>query len=177
MDASDLFEILVREHADMLMVYLRAVVRDDAVADDLFQETMLTAWRKIDQYDRTRPFGPWLRGIAGRLVLAHRRQEATGLRPCAAATLEFLDHRLTQFQRLAGDTFDEKLDALRACVDALPASFRQALQLRYQESVRPAELPTRLHLTAAAVKKRLQRARHQLLRCIQTKLAATGVTR
>ena len=34
--AEDLFEILVRENADMLTAYIRSAVRDRAVADDLF---------------------------------------------------------------------------------------------------------------------------------------------
>src|SRR5438477_13029302 len=39
MDAEGLFEILMREHAGMLTVYLRSVVHDPASEDDLFQET------------------------------------------------------------------------------------------------------------------------------------------
>ena len=30
---------------------------------DLFQETMVVAWRRLDDFDHTRPFGPWLRGL------------------------------------------------------------------------------------------------------------------
>jgi RNA polymerase sigma factor (sigma-70 family) len=78
MDDRDIFTILVRENTDMLTAYLRSVVRDPATVDDLFQETMLTAWRKLDEFDRRRPFGAWLRGIAARLVLAERRKRATG---------------------------------------------------------------------------------------------------
>src|SRR5262245_42440108 len=115
MDAKSLFEILIREHADKLMVYLRAVVRDPAAVDDLFQETMLTAWRNIDRFDRERPFGPWLRGIAGKLVLAWRRKSCDQPRLCDAEILELLDQRLTQTDRLPGDTLDEQLEALRDC--------------------------------------------------------------
>jgi RNA polymerase sigma-70 factor (ECF subfamily) len=57
-EAREVFEILVRENYPMLMTYLRAVVRDESVIDDLFQETMLIAWQKLDEYDRARPFGP-----------------------------------------------------------------------------------------------------------------------
>jgi DNA-directed RNA polymerase specialized sigma24 family protein len=47
MDSTKLFEILVRENADMLIAYIRSTARDDALADDIFQETMLTAWRRM----------------------------------------------------------------------------------------------------------------------------------
>ena len=45
--AETVFEILVRENAGMLTTYLRAVVWDPAVVDDLFQDTMLVAWRRL----------------------------------------------------------------------------------------------------------------------------------
>ena len=54
----------------MLTVFLRSRVNDEAAVDDLFQETMLVAWKRLDDCDLSRPFGPWLRGIAHRLVMA-----------------------------------------------------------------------------------------------------------
>ena len=48
----------------MLTVFLRSRVNDEAAVDDLFQETMLVAWKRLDECDLSRPFGPWLRGIA-----------------------------------------------------------------------------------------------------------------
>src|SRR5687768_10367216 len=80
-------------HAQMLTVYLRCAVRDPGTADDLFQETMLTAWKNLDKFDRSRPFGPWLRGIAGKLVLAQRRKSARGFVLCDAEVLEHLESR------------------------------------------------------------------------------------
>ena len=69
------FEILARENSRMLIVYLRSLVQDEAAIDDLFQETMVVAWRRLDECDLDRPFGPWLRGIASRLVMAHYRKK------------------------------------------------------------------------------------------------------
>lgn len=174
MEARDLFEILVREHADSLMAYLRAVVTDAAAADDLFQETLCVAWRRIDDFDRKRPFAPWLRGIAAKLVLAWRRQHSTEDRLCDAETLEYLDRRLAQVQRLPGDTLDEKLAALSDCLADMPESFRVAIQLRYQDDIRPTDLARRMNLSIEALKKRLQRGRAMLLDCIRTKLDALG---
>src|SRR4051812_36414612 len=78
-DAKQIFEILARDHADMLWGYLASVVRDRSAAEELFQETLITAWKSLDRYDTSRPFGPWLRGIAGRLFLARRRKLAGDL--------------------------------------------------------------------------------------------------
>lgn len=175
MDSKDLFEILVREHAEMLTVYLRSVVRDPALADDLFQETMLTAWRNLERFDRSRPFGPWLRGIAGKLVLAQRRRAAHGLRLCDEEILEVIDARLDQVARQPGDTFDEKLDALRNCLQALPEPYHTPIQLRYQEELSPPDIAQRLGIPGETLKKRLQRGRAQLLECLQRKLGLSQV--
>ena len=113
-----IFEILVRENADSLTAFLpQASVHEDAAADDLFQETMLVAWRKIGQLRRSRPFGAWLRGIAKRLVLAHWRQGAKEFSVSDQQVLEYLDQRMAQVERQPGDTLDEKIAALRNCLE------------------------------------------------------------
>lgn len=174
MNAKSLFEILVREHADMLMVYLRSIVRDPAAVDDLFQETVLIAWRNLDQFDQKRPFGPWLRGIAGKLVLAWRRKSARQPRLCDEEVLEHIDRRLSQVQRLGGDTLDEKLSALHDCLGALPDAYREIIDLRYRDQRKPLEITDKLQLNAETVKKRLQRARAMLLDCLTRKLPTVG---
>lgn len=171
MDARVVFEILVRDNADMLTAYLRSVVRDPATVDDLFQETMLIAWRKLDEFDRSRPFGAWLRGIAGRLVLAERRKRAAGLIFCDETTLQYLDQGLERVSQQKGDTLDEKLACLRGCLDLLPEPYREAVHLRYREGLSPNGVMDRLRISWDAQKKRLQRARALLLDCLRRKLA------
>lgn len=174
MEPYDLFEILVREHAEMLTVYLRSVIRDPAAADDLFQETMLTAWRTLDRFDRTKPFGPWLRGIARVLVLEWRRQTVRHPRLCDAEVLDQIESRMTEFHRLKGDTLDEKLDALRQCLSRLLESYRSTIELRYRDGLSLSEIEGRLGVAVDTIKKRLQRARNLLMQCLTGRLAAAG---
>src|ERR1700734_1768368 len=49
--------------------YLRSVVRDLHVTEDLLQQVALTLVEKFDQYDRGRNFTAWCMGIAkGKLM-------------------------------------------------------------------------------------------------------------
>lgn len=169
--SKDLFEILAREHGPALLVYLRSVVRDSSTVDDLFQETMLTAWRILDEFDRSRPFGPWLRGIAGKLVMAHYRKDARRFVYCDASILEHLDARVEDLHRQTGDTLDEKLDRLRECLEALPTLYRDAVEARYRDGLKGQALASRLRTSFESVKKRLQRGRQRLLECLERKLA------
>ena len=168
--SKDLFEILVRGHSDMLSVYLRCAVRDPALVDDLFQETLLTAWKILPRFDRTRPFGPWLRGIAAKLVLAQRRKQARSFLFLDEQVLEHLESRHEALARLPGDTLNDKLDSLRECLQALPPPYRQAVELRYHDNLSSDRLAERLAISAEALKKRLQRGRAKLLACLERKL-------
>ena len=172
MNSHELFEILVREHADMLTVYLRCAVRDPAAVDDLFQETMLTAWKTLDRFDRTRPFGPWLRGIAAKLVLAHHRKAARQFAICDADFLAHLESRHAALSRATGDTLDEKLDVLRQCLSRLPERYRLPVELRYHVGLQGDALADRLEISVEALKKRLQRGRARLLECLTRKLTS-----
>lgn len=178
MTPKDVFEILVREQAGMLTAYLRALIRDPGLVDDLFQETLVIAWRRLDQYDKTRPFGPWLRGIAGRLVLAARRRLAKQCLFCNDEVLEHLEARTEALADRSGDTFDQKLECLRACLAELPEHYRDAIQGRYAEHDVPSEtLAERLAVPLETLKKRLQRGRVKLLECVRGKLGLAEVQR
>jgi len=167
--ARAVFEILVRENQAMLMTYLQATLPERSVADDLFQETMLVVWQKLDEYDRTRPFGPWLRGIAARLVMAHFRKVKNNAIPLSAETLEYLSQQLQHISERPGDTWGQKTEALTACIETLPDHHKQAINLRYFEQIPVAKISGITKVSAEAIKKRLQRARAQLLDCLKRK--------
>lgn len=167
-DSKDLFEVLVREHADMLTAYLRSVLGDSPDVDDVFQETLVVAWRRLDDFDRARPFGPWLRGIARNLAAAHCRMAAR--RRCTPVVLDQIEARLDQVAALHGDTWQEKLAHLSDCVERLPEQHHAPLTLRYFQQQTIQQVSVALDLSAAAVKKRLQRARLLVMECINRKL-------
>lgn len=177
MDAHDVFEILVRDHADLLMAFIRATIRDAALADDIFQETLLTAWRRLPDYDKSRPFGPWLRGIAGNVILTVHRQSKRTTVLCDGELLDHLNQRCEWLaQNRQTDTLEEKLDALRDCVQTLPGPYRQAIESRLMAEDESSEsVAAQLGIGLETLKKRLQRARSRLLDCLQRKLSPREV--
>lgn len=58
------FDVVVMRHTARVQRFVRAIVHDEAVADDVTQETFIKAWRNIKKFDRTRSFGAWLMRIA-----------------------------------------------------------------------------------------------------------------
>lgn len=163
----EVFSVLVREHMDMLLAYIRSMVSDAATVEDIFQETMLVAWRRFDDYDQNRPLAHWLRGIARKLVLVHYRRLRR--RPLCTETslLEAIDERMAHIDGQKGDTWNDKTAALAHCLDLLPESLRRSIQLFYENACNTEMIAAQTNTTREAAKKRLQRARSLLADCLR----------
>lgn len=172
------FEILAREHADMLVAYLRSLVSAGDVVDDLFQEAMLVAWRRLADYDTKRPFGPWLRGIAANLVLEHRRKmgaaAARGVLSVEPEVLEALEEQHRALSRAPGDTFRERVGKLQECLGRLPEKLREVVEFAYARGLLLRQIAASLGASEEAIKKRIQRARESLVQCLNGNVAPTG---
>src|SRR5262249_10816815 len=57
---TDAFGVLVRRYERELFGYLRRYVGSSDLAEDVFQNTFLQLYSKIDQYEPGRPVRPWL---------------------------------------------------------------------------------------------------------------------
>jgi len=166
-DAHRVFSILVREHADMLTAFLRSVVTGNDAVEDLFQETMLVAWRRLEETDLSLPFGPWLRGIAGKLAQEHRRKAADrGWLNCDPEVLLALEEEYREFERAPADSFRQRSDRLSRCLEKLPPLLRDVVGMAYTRGLALRSLAAAVDATEEAVKKRLQRARQLLAECL-----------
>lgn len=173
-DPVELFEILVREHSRDLQLFLRSVVRDAELADDLFQETLLVAWRRLEDFDRTRSFGAWLRGIARNQAFAARRKLGRQAVLVEDEVLEALDKRFEAFGRLPGDDLDNRLELLERCLDELTDRSREALRLRYEDELETEQVAEHTESSVFAVRKLLLRARERLGECFDRRLSIPG---
>ena len=90
-------------------------------------------------------------------MLAHFRTDTKQALSLDAESLEWLDSRFAAVQKQPGDTFQEKLSALRDCVDLLPDNYRQPVQMRYQKELPLGEIVQSLSIAMETLKKRLTR--------------------
>ena len=68
-----------------------------------------------------------------------------------------------------GDTWEDKIDALRQCIDVLPNQQRQTVNQRYFEHKTTEQIAQISNDSVEAIRKRLQRARVKLLECLMRK--------
>lgn len=153
------FDAGVLEFAPRLRAFIRRRVRDDAVADDLTQETLLKVYRSRATLRDGARLEAWLYQIARGTIIDHyRRQRPQEELPPA----------------LAGESPDE-MAAMRARVQAsmkrfleeLPAAYREPVRLAELEELPLARIALRLDLSLTAVKSRVRRGRAMLKKKLQ----------
>jgi RNA polymerase sigma-70 factor, ECF subfamily len=72
----DGLEPLVKRYQVRAVSAAFLIVRDPKLAEDIVQDAFLRAAEKIDQFDESRPFGPWfLRSVINTATKAVRRQK------------------------------------------------------------------------------------------------------
>ncbi|MEM9354241.1 MAG: sigma-70 family RNA polymerase sigma factor [Planctomycetota bacterium] len=165
-----LFETLVRENEGCLTAYLRALVRDPGLVDDLFQETLITAWRRFGDFDQSQPLGPWLRGIAFNLVRNAARKRARDFLVVGDEVAALVEDAVAQIDSAEGDTWRERLRTLEDCVSQLPERSRQLIADRYEAGCSADAISAKNGTRPATVRKQLQRAREALAECMQLRL-------
>jgi RNA polymerase sigma-70 factor (ECF subfamily) len=147
------FALLVRQNQSPLRGFLRRLTRaDHALADDLAQETMLEAWRKLPQYRGEGSFTGWLNRIAWSRFLMEARKRKP----------ELLGDLPEQAIETSPDT---KLDLERAMAK-LSANERAALTLCYALGHSNEEASAILGLPLGTVKSHILRGRDKLARLL-----------
>jgi RNA polymerase sigma-70 factor (ECF subfamily) len=71
---TSLFEVLMRRYNQRLYRVARAIVRDDAEAEDVTQQAYVNAYRHLDQFAGRAMFSTWLTRIAVHEALARARR-------------------------------------------------------------------------------------------------------
>ena len=154
-----------------LRAFLAGYVPQAQWVDDLAQQTFVSAYRALQQFQVGTDFYAWLRQIAynhlrAELERASRRKRLEKDYLLGAAELS------RRLERDGGT--DDSLDALRDCVRALPPTSRQIVQGRYEEGRPLGEIAGRLGRTADSLKVTLFKIRAQLKECVERKRAALG---
>lgn len=172
MDSQLEFMTLFLKHQAECKAFIGSLVRDRHARDDLFQEVALTLWRKFPDYDRSRSFGAWARGIAAKKIMQRWEKEGRSPLPFAPPAIQAI---LDAYERTEL-TASARSEALERCLEDLPEKSRQLLLLRYEKSLRLGQIAQQVGSTLDAVHKALSRLRSRLQECVEQRLAAAGET-
>jgi len=127
------------------------VVHDAAAAEDIAQDAFLAAVDALDDFDRHRPFAPWLHRIVINRAIDWGRREA--LRR-SAGDPEALAERAAADEHAGGE--------LMSALAQLPTEQRAVVILRYLLEYTPGEIAGMLDLPRGTVNSRLRRGLDRL---------------
>ena len=173
-----LYELLMRRHNQRLYRVIRSVVRDDAEAEDVLQDTWVRVYEHLNQFEERATFATWVTRIAFHEALARVRKskrwtpvedETGGILPAV--------ERETQGETPEAEAMRGELnEILQSAVDALPDGYRTVFMLRAVEQLSTFDTAESLGLSEEAVKTRLHRARALLRRGLEDRVgpALTG---
>lgn len=155
--SSAAFARLVDRHQQPLRAFLRRTCGDWALADDLAQETFLTAWSRLGGLRTGASVRAWLCGIGYRKHLTARRAVGRDRRREAAWEAEKPPS--------SGAMSDERL-TLEAAMAGLPPDQRACVALCLAADFSHAEAADALGLPLGTVKSHVMRGRVRLLQAL-----------
>jgi len=149
--------------------YLRRMVRDEHLAEDLTQEVFLHLHRALPSYDPERPLRPWVFTIATNKLRDHWRSR----RHRQAQSEESADEGgwvedLAEDEPLPVEALEaeEGDEALREAVDRLPEGMRVTVQMRVYEGLSFEAIGEAIGRNEVAARKRFSRALAELRRLV-----------
>ena len=158
------FQELVRRHADSLLGMAYSLVGNTADAEDVVQETLLVALRRIQSFEGRSAVGTWLRGIlvfkAAKLRRSRSVRSSLPLQDHDGSTnADRSDPRLST--RSASAAVDSRVDVM-AMLDTLSDEHREIVVLRELQQFSYDEISAMLKIPMGTVESRLYRARQEL---------------
>lgn len=160
------FVELFKQHARGVYAHIRALVPQEADADEVFQETSATLWQKFDQYLPGTDFRAWACRIGYYKVLKLRDQQHRTPRLFSPEFLEKVDEE----RIIMSDVLDARTEALAECVEQLRPADRDLLRRRHERGASVKRIASELKRSTNAIYRALRRVYGTLHACIDRRL-------
>jgi RNA polymerase sigma-70 factor (ECF subfamily) len=159
-----LVQKLFVKHQGVVKAYILSLLPSMADAEDVLQETFLTVSAKAAAFAEGTNFVAWACTIARFKVLEARRR----LRQPSLLTEEAIDALSEEVPETG--FFEERVEAVRRCLDRLAPRARQIVWLRYHGGCSCDDIGRQVGWRAAAVRVALAKARTALRSCVEFQL-------
>jgi RNA polymerase sigma-70 factor (ECF subfamily) len=156
------FGELVERHRGAIYRAALAALRNPADAEDVAQEALVLAFRKIEQFRGDASVRTWMVTIAWRLALSRRRNPVHRLKQMIST--DELDTEAVSGEPSAETSVldSERLAAVRRQIKKLPSKLRDALLLTAAGDLTQEEIAAALKVPAATFRWRVMEARRRL---------------
>lgn len=164
---------LIERHSVRVRSYIGMMVKDDDVADDIFQETFIKAVKVIDEgsYTDSGKFLSWVLRIAHNRVLDHfRRQKSSRQINEAEAGYDVIGTmRFSEPTAEDEMVHGEMVQVIRDLIDLLPDEQKEVVRLRYYSKLSFQEIADETEVSINTALGRMRYALINLRRMIKEK--------
>lgn len=158
------FDVLLNRHKSSVFSYVYFIVKNQELAEDIFQETFVKAIMTIKQgrYTETGKFRAWISRIAHNLIIDNYRQEKNE----QTISNDECEVDLFNNAKLSDGTIEDDLvrtqilEDVKRLIDYLPENQKEVLTLRYYQDLSFKEIA---EITGVSINTALGRMRYAIL--------------
>lgn len=161
---NEAFDTLLKRHQDRIFNYILRIIKNEDIANDIFQETFVKAILTIKQgrYTENGRFPAWISRIAHNLIIDHYRQEKS--ENVQSTDLEDIDilNRKDLSEATVEDIIiaDQIRDDVKYLIELLPELQKEVLKMRYYQNLSFKEIA---ELTDVSINTALGRMRYAII--------------
>lgn len=161
---NEAFDSLLRRHQDRVFTYILRTVKNEDIANDIFQETFVKAIQTIKQgrYTENGKFPAWITRIAHNLIIDYYRQEKSENQQSSDLDdVDILNRRDLSEATIEDIMIAEQIIAdIKYLIEELPTLQREVLKMRYYRNLSFKEIA---ELTGVSINTALGRMRYAII--------------
>ena len=161
---NEAFDILLKRHQDRIYNYILRIIKNEDIANDIFQETFVKAILTIKQgrYTENGKFPAWISRIAHNLIIDYYRQEKSeNVQSADLDDDDVLNRKELCEQTIEDAIIEEQIrDDVKYLIKELPDLQREVLNMRYYQNLSFKEIAD---LTGVSINTALGRMRYAIL--------------
>ena len=165
----DAYWFIVDRHKLMVRSYIASLLFNQSDIDDLTQEVFITAYRKISEFDETKEFATWLRGIARFKLTNYMRSKKRKNNLMTNFKEKVIDLISPELDKKLAEETDESIKALLECISKLPKNMRMVVKSGLN-GVKAQNLADELNSTPGAIYNLQYRANGLLKSCVKNEV-------
>ena len=161
---NEAFDTLLRRHQDRIFSYIQKIIKNEDIANDIFQETFVKAIQtiRLGRYTENVKFPAWISRIAHNLIIDYYRQEKSeNLQSADLTDVDILNRK-----ELCEDTIEDIMisnqirDDVKYLIEELPELQKEVLMMRYYQNLSFKEIA---EITGVSINTALGRMRYAIL--------------
>lgn len=159
---AEAYAVLVDRYKDMIYNIAYRMLGDAEAANDMAQESFISAYTGLKKFKNNSKFSTWLYSIAVNKCRDHLRSK----RPHVPID-EIAEVACSASNPEEGLQRKQMLDGMQSALNALPDSYREAVILKHIEGLDYKEMESIIGVDAGTLKVRAHRGREMLKKVLQ----------